>query len=92
MSSDIIFEVIPYSKTASGAHCQKFVERVAGVLDEMKHVGMLNIPEILEENHMGQPYYRNIDSREFGARLREKCKKNIGHYINYQHHLKSMKH
>lgn len=77
MKHDIIFEVIPHAKTVSDAHCQKFVDKIADTLHEMKNISMLNIPEITEENHIGIPYYRNADNRKFGSLLREIYKKEI---------------
>ena len=77
MNDGIIFEVIPSTKTSSESYTKKTIDRIANVLDELKNVSILNIPEIVEENHIGQPYYRNIDSREFGAMLRERCNKTI---------------
>ena len=77
MSEGLIFEVIPYSKNASEASANKILDKLANAVDEMKNVSILNIPEIVEENHIGLPYYRNTDTREFGAILRERCKRDI---------------
>ena len=77
MKHDIIFEVIPHAKTASEPYANKFVGRIVDTINEARNVSTLNIPEIVEENHIGMPYYRNVDNREFGLTLREKCKKDI---------------
>ena len=73
MNSKIIFEVMPYPKTASESYANKIMDKVAVAIKEMENVSMLNIPEIVEENHNGQPYYKNVDAREFGKALGEKC-------------------
>jgi len=75
MEHKLIFEVMPYSKTSSESYAQKITGRIAEAIKELKNVTLLNIPEIVEENHNGQPYYRNIDARKFGKELGEKCGK-----------------
>lgn len=77
MNHKIIFEVIPCQKTASEASMNKFLERISNAVNELKNVSLLNIPEIVEENYAGLPYYRNADNRKFGALLREKCGKEV---------------
>ena len=77
MNHKIIFEVMPYSRTSSETYAQKFTQKLAEAINELKEVTLVNIPEIIEENHNGEPYYRNIDPRKFGKELREICKKEI---------------
>ena len=77
MNAHIIFEVMPHSKNVSEVYAEKFIDRIASAINEMRWVDILNIPEIAEENHIGLPYYRNIDNRKFGVILRERCKKDI---------------
>ncbi len=77
MNTKIIFEVMPYPKTASEGYADKIIGKVAAAINEMENVSMLNVPEIVEENHNGQPYYRNVDARKFGKELRERCNKEI---------------
>ncbi len=88
MNRDIIFEVIPPAKNVSSAYAEKFVDRIVSAIGGMDGIGALNIPEIVDENHTGMPFYRNADNREFGVVLRGKCKKEIivntvvGYYNN----------
>lgn len=74
--TDIIFEAIPYAKTVSESYANKFIDKISDVIKESP-ISMINIPEIVEENHIGLPYYRNMDNMQFGLRLREKCQKEI---------------
>jgi len=74
--TEIIFEVIPYVKTVSETYANKFADRIADVVKEAP-VSMINIPEIVEENHIGLPYYRNADNMQFGLKLKEKCQKEV---------------
>lgn len=74
---NIIAEVIPPSKSVSEAYINKIVDKIVNVISEMNGVSAINIPEIVEENHLGLPYYRNFDNRKFGLLLREKCSKDL---------------
>ena len=86
MNHNVIFEVLPYPRSSSDSYANKFTERMVNALSEMKSVSLLNIPEILEENHMGRPYYRNCDNRKFGSILREKCSREIMFNTVVVHH------
>ena len=77
MNHKLIFEVMPYSKTASESYANKITDKIVAAINEMKNISVINIPEIIEENHIGQPYYRNTDPRAFGKVLGEKCSKEI---------------
>ncbi len=77
MNKKIIFEVMPYPKTASESYADKITDKIVAAINELEKVSIINIPEIVEENHIGQPYYRNTDPRVFGRVLREKCSKEI---------------
>ena len=90
MNKKLIFEVMPYPKTASESYANKIMDKVAAAITEMKNVSMLNIPEIVEENHIGQPYYRNTDTRKFGKILMEKMNKEIMINTVAVHHKSKM--
>src|SRR3989338_8492220 len=77
MNKKIIFEVMPYPKTASQSYADKITDKIVDAINEMGKVAIINIPEIVEENHIGQPYYRNTDPRVFGKVLGGKCGKEI---------------
>jgi len=77
MKHDMIFEVLPYTKTASEKYADKVTDRIVDVVNELKNVSILNVPEIIDENHIGKPYYRNTDIRKFASILRERCNKDI---------------
>lgn len=77
MNKDIMFEVIPPSKNISDASFDRLIEKLADAINGIRNVGFLNIPEIVDENHLGIPYCRNMDARLIGLMLKEKCKKEI---------------
>jgi len=74
---NIIVEVIPPSRSMSESYINKITDRIVNVINEMNGVSAVNIPEIVEENHLGLPYYKNFDNRKFGLLIREKCKKDL---------------
>ena len=90
MDKKIIFEVMPYPKTASESYADKITDKIVNAVNEMEKVSIINIPEIVEENHIGQPYYRNTDPRVFGKVLREKCSKEIMVNTVVVHHKSKM--
>jgi 5,10-methylenetetrahydrofolate reductase len=77
MNKNLIFEVMPYPKTASEAYAKKVTDKIVAALNQMENISTLNIPEIVEENHLGQPYYRNTDTRVFAGILKEKTGKDV---------------
>jgi len=45
------------------------VKKVQDAVASIPHLDALNIPEVLDENHAGLPFYRNLGPREFAKRL-----------------------
>lgn len=45
------------------------MDRVRDAVRTLGNLDGLNLPQVLDENHMGQPFLRNMDPREFAARL-----------------------
>lgn len=74
---NIIVEVIPPSRSVSEAYTIKIADRIVNVINDMKGVSAINIPEIVEENHLGLPYYKNVDNRKFGLLLKDRCSKDL---------------
>lgn len=77
MNKKIMYEVVPPSKRSSEQYREKAVNSLADSLSRMKSVTVLDIPEIVEENYCGKPYYRNLDNREFASILKKKISKDI---------------
>ena len=91
MNHEVIFEVIPYTKNSSAASSEKFLGRISDFLSGLESVKLLNIPEIIEENHLGLPYYRNANSRKFAMAIRDRCGKEIMLNTVVVHHASSEK-
>ncbi len=67
----IVLEVVPPHKRASETTVRKLVRRVQDVAREIPHLDAVNLPEVLDENHAGMPFYRNLDPRRFAKLLNE---------------------
>jgi len=68
-STPIVLEIVPPGRRVSGKAVNGFVERVRDSVRSLENLDAVNIPEVLEENHAGQPFYRDLDPRDFAALL-----------------------
>jgi 5,10-methylenetetrahydrofolate reductase len=68
-SFPVVLEVVPPSKRASDRAVDALVARTRKAIASLPGLDAVNLPEILEENHRGRPYYRNTDPRAFAGRL-----------------------
>src|SRR5436309_2578581 len=66
----IVLEVVPPHRRASEATLRKAVQRVRDAARAIPHLDAINLPEILDENHAGMPFYRNMDPRRFANLLK----------------------
>src|SRR3990170_1295463 len=64
-STPVVFEVVPPGRRVGEKTLASLVGRVRDAVRSLPHVDALNIPEVLDENHAGQPFYRNMDPQEF---------------------------
>lgn len=68
-SSPVVLEVVPPSRRASEKTVHAFAARVREAVRSLQNLDALNIPEVLDENHEGHPFYRDMDPRDFAALL-----------------------
>ena len=68
-STPVVLEIVPPGRRVSEKAVNAFVERVRGSVRSLENLDAVNIPEVLEENHAGQPFYRDLDPRDFSALL-----------------------
>ncbi len=59
------FEAVPPSRMSSGVFREKVTEKIISSVNSIKKVDLINVPEVIDENHEGKPYYRNIPVNEF---------------------------
>lgn len=67
----LFFEPTPPSARSSPAHVAEELERIAELLRHQPRIDLVDVPELVDENHSGHPYYRSGDVRRFGAALGE---------------------
>ena len=68
-STPVVLEIVPPGRRVSEKAVNTFVERVRDSVRSLENLDAVNIPEVLEENHAGQPFYRDLDPRDFAALL-----------------------
>lgn len=68
-STPVVLEIVPPSRRSSEKAVLSLVERVRHTIASLPTIDGLNLPQVLDENHAGEPFLRNLDPREFAARL-----------------------
>lgn len=77
MKARTILEVVPPSKMTSRKYQDKVIDKLASAINGMSGVEALNVPEILDENRLGQPFFKNVDACYFGRELYRRTGKKI---------------
>src|SRR6266545_6788541 len=67
----VVLEVVPPHRRASEKVVAGLVAKVQAAVASVPHLDALNIPEVLDENHAGLPFYRNLGPRQFARRLND---------------------
>ncbi len=67
----IVLEVVPPHRRASEKTLAGLVKKVQDAAGSIPHLDALNLPEVLDENHAGLPFYRNLGPRAFAQRLND---------------------
>ena len=70
-SSPLLFEAVPPPRRATSTSVDHLLSRLADHLEKLPRVAAINVPEVLDENHMGRPFYRAMDARDFAVRVQE---------------------
>src|SRR5881628_3468265 len=65
----IVLEVVPPHRRETEKTVAGLVKKVQDAVASIPHLDALNIPEVLDENHAGLPFYRDLGPREFAKRL-----------------------
>lgn len=69
----LVLEVVPPHRRANEAAARKFVTRVREAVAEVPHLAAVNLPEVLDENHAGHPFYRHMSPRQ--------CARLLNHHL-----------
>jgi 5,10-methylenetetrahydrofolate reductase len=65
----LLFEPVPPSVRAEPVRAGLHTESLVRLLRAQRRLDAVNVPELVDENHDGRPYYRSGDTRRFAATL-----------------------
>ncbi len=65
----LFFEPVPPSARSTPARLEQQFAATAALLDGVDRVDVIDVPELVDENHDGRPYYRSGNVRTFAVRL-----------------------
>ncbi len=64
-----MLEIASPAKRAAKELVQNTIEKITSVAQEHREINLINVPEIIIENHKGAPLYKNLDSLDFASIL-----------------------
>jgi 5,10-methylenetetrahydrofolate reductase len=67
----VFFEPVPPSLRTRPDRVESYYQELASRLRAVESLDAIDVPELIDENHDGRPYYRTADPREIGRRLAE---------------------
>ena len=68
-SRPLLFEPVPPSARTPADKVDAYVHRVVALLEEHSRVDAFVVPELVSENHNGEPHYRSGDLRRFATQV-----------------------
>lgn len=72
-----MLEITPPAKRVSPDYLSKVISNVSTLISDLNCVDLINIPEIIEENRIGMPLYKNMDPCAFAKVIHETTGKEI---------------
>jgi 5,10-methylenetetrahydrofolate reductase len=73
----LLFEPVPPSARASPGRSEAVLDELAGILSSVPRLDAIDVPELIDENHDGRPYYRSGDTRAFAQRLGDRVAREV---------------
>jgi hypothetical protein len=70
-ATPLFFEPVPPSARAKPERAAADLAAISEMVRAIPRIDALDIPELVDENHEGRPFYRTADPREFGRSLGE---------------------
>jgi 5,10-methylenetetrahydrofolate reductase len=67
----VFFEPVPPSLRTRPDRVDGYFQELATRLKSVESLDAIDVPELIDENHDGRPYYRTADPREIGRHLAE---------------------
>ena len=76
-SYPLFFEPVPPSARIAPERAAHQIAAVAEVIRAIPREDAVNVPELVDENHAGQPYYRSGDARSYARQLVERSGREV---------------
>ncbi len=73
----LFFEPVPPTARASATRIEERITEVAALVRELPRVDAVDVPELVDENHEGRPFYRSADPRLFGRAIAERTGREV---------------
>lgn len=73
----LFFEPVPPTARSSPARAEATGDELVRILERSARVDAVDVPELVDENHDGRPYYRSGDTRGFAARLAQRTGREV---------------
>ena len=76
-ASPLFFEPVPPPARTSAQRVEERTAAVVRVVASVPRLDALDIPELVDENHEGQPHYRSADPRAYARELAERTSREV---------------
>lgn len=73
----LLFEPVPPSARTTPARAEASTGELLRLLRSVPRLDGVDVPELIDENHDGRPYYRSGDTRAFARRLGEALEREV---------------
>ncbi len=70
--SPLFFEPVPPPARTSAARAEERIVEVTRLVKEVSRLDAVDVPELVDENHEGRPFYRTADPRSYGRAVAER--------------------
>ncbi len=76
-SSPLFFEPVPPAARLSPDRADKQLAAVVELIRSVPRIDAVDVPELVDENHEGRPYYRTGDTRDYARRIHEATERDV---------------
>jgi len=73
----VFFEPVPPSLRTRPDRIDAYFEELSTRLKAVESLDAIDVPELIDENHDGRPYYRTADPRQIGRQLAERVHRDV---------------
>lgn len=76
-ATPLFFEPVPPAARAKPARAAAEVDALVELIRSIPRIDAIDVPELVDENHEGRPFYRTGDPREFGRALADRTGREV---------------